>query len=164
MLAGIETVRGVLDARNLLASPWVVACYFGAEDFTADAGGIRRDDNFDVQYPRAQVALAARLAGITALDIVVTAFHDEDRFLPRVRRRARSLGYAGKLCIHPAQVPLAPNTAFVPSDDEVDRARRLLSAYDDAVAAGRAAIAFEGQMIDEPLTTHARAVLAAAEG
>jgi citrate lyase subunit beta/citryl-CoA lyase len=161
VLAGIETVRGVLDARNLLMSPWLVACYFGAEDFTADAGGVRRDDNFDVQYPRAQVALAARLAGIPALDIVVTEFGDDERFL-REAAEARSLGYAGKLCIHPAQVPLA-NRAFVPSEEEIDRARRLLAAYDEAVAAGRAAIAFEGQMVDEPLAARARAVLSAAE-
>jgi citrate lyase subunit beta / citryl-CoA lyase len=161
ILAGIETVRGVLDARELLGSPRVVACYFGAEDFTADAGGVRRDDNFDVAHPRAQVALAARLAGIAALDIVVTAFSDDDRF-NREAAEARSLGYSGKLCIHPAQVPLA-NAAFVPSAGEVDRARRLLDAYDAAVADGRAAIAFEGQMVDEPLAARARAVLAAAE-
>ena len=58
-------------------------------------------------------------------------------------------------------MPLA-NAAFVPSADEVDRARRLLAAYDAAVVQGRAAIAFEGQMVDEPLAARARAVLLAA--
>jgi citrate lyase subunit beta/citryl-CoA lyase len=161
IVAGIETARGVADARLLLASPRVVACYFGAEDFTVDMGGTRRDDNFEVQFARAQVALAARLGGIPAIDIVVAAFDDDSRFL-REAAEARALGFAGKLCIHPRQVPLA-NTAFVPSADEVARARALLAAYDAAVADGRAAIAFEGQMVDEPLAARARAIIAAAE-
>ena len=77
-------------------------------------------------------------------------------------RSGRSLGYGGKLCIHPAQVPLA-NRAFSPSPEEIDRARRLLAAYEAATARGEAAIDFEGQMVDEPLARHARAVLAASE-
>jgi citrate lyase subunit beta/citryl-CoA lyase len=161
IVAGIETARGVADARPLLAHPRVVACYFGAEDFTVDMGGVRRDDNLEVLFPRAQVALAARLAGVPALDIVVAAFGDEERFR-REAAEARAMGFSGKLCIHPSQVPLA-NAAFVPSAEEVDRARRLLAAYDAAVADGRAAIAFEGQMVDEPLAARARAVLRAAE-
>jgi citrate lyase subunit beta / citryl-CoA lyase len=160
IVAGIETARGVADARILLGHPRIVACYFGAEDFTADMGGVRRDDNLEVLFPRAQVALAARLAGVPALDIVVAAFKDEDRFR-REAAEARALGFAGKLCIHPSQVPVA-NEAFVPGADEVDRARRVLAAYDAAVAEGRAAIAFEGQMVDEPLARRARAVLYAA--
>jgi citrate lyase subunit beta/citryl-CoA lyase len=160
IVAGIETARGVADARPLLAAPRVVGCYFGAEDFTADIGGVRRDDNLEVLFPRAQVALAARLAGIPALDIVVAAFTDDDRFR-REAAEARAMGFAGKLCIHPAQVPLA-NAAFVPSPEEVERAGRLLAAYNAAVSAGRAAIAFEGQMVDEPLAARARAVLRAA--
>jgi citrate lyase subunit beta/citryl-CoA lyase len=157
IVAGIETALGVADARELLAHPRVVACYFGAEDFTADMGGVRRDDNLEVLFPRAQVALAARLAGVPALDIVVAAFTDEDRFV-REAAEARALGFAGKLCIHPSQVPLA-NAAFLPSAEEVERARRLLASYDAAVAEGRAAIAFEGQRVDEPLAARARAVL-----
>jgi citrate lyase subunit beta/citryl-CoA lyase len=122
---------------------------------------VRRDDNFEIQFPRAQVALAARLAGVPALDVVVAQFSDADRFR-REAAEARALGYAGKLCIHPSQVPLA-NEAFVPTAEEVDRARRLLAAYDEAVTAGRAALAFEGQMVDEPLARRARAVIRAAE-
>ena len=68
------------------------------------------------------------------------------------------MGYAGKLCIHPGQVVLA-NAAFVPSATEVERAGRLLAAYETASAAGIAAIDFEGQMVDEPLAAQARRVL-----
>ncbi len=76
-------------------------------------------------------------------------------------REARALGYRGKLCIHPAQVLLA-NAGFVPSEEKVEQATRLLEAYERANAAGVAAIDFEGQLVDEPLAARARQTLAAA--
>ena len=72
------------------------------------------------------------------------------------------MGYGGKLCIHPSQVAIA-NAAFLPSSEEIDRARRLLQAYDDAKAQGVASVAFEGQMVDEPVAVQARRVLAQAD-
>jgi citrate lyase subunit beta/citryl-CoA lyase len=95
------------------------------------------------------------------LDQVVTDFRDDDRF-NRECAEARALGYSGKLCIHPGQVTIA-NMAFVPSAEEVDRARRMLDAYAAASAAGVSAIDFEGQMVDEPLAAQARRVLLLAE-
>ncbi len=92
---------------------------------------------------------------------MVTRLDAEDHFLTDAAQ-GRALGYRGKLCIHPAQVALA-HRAFTPSPEEVDRARRLVVAYEEAVAGGHAAIAFDGQMVDEPLARHARAVLAAAD-
>jgi citrate lyase subunit beta/citryl-CoA lyase len=139
----------------------VTAAYFGAEDFVTDVGGVRTPGNAEVAHARAMVVLAARLAGVPSVDIVVTDFADHDRFR-REAAEARALGCAGKLCIHPRQVPLA-HEAFVPSAEEVERARRLLAAYEEAAARGTAAIAFEGQMVDEPLAARARAVLAAAD-
>lgn len=157
VLVGIETALGVADSRGLLAHPRVVAGYFGAEDFIADMGGRRTSSNAEVAYARGGVALAARLAGVPVLDQVVTDFHDDARFL-RESAEAFSMGYAGKLCIHPRQVALA-NDAFRPSADEIDRARRLLAAYEAAQAAGHGAIAFEGQMVDEPLAAQARRIV-----
>ena len=154
VVAGLETVRGVADAREVLRSP-VVACYFGAEDYIADLGGVRTSGNAEVAWARAYVAVAARLAAVPALDMVTIDFGDADRFGAEARE-ARTLGYAGKLCIHPAQVPLAAD-AFRPSEDEVDAARRLLAAFE---AAGGDTIAFEGQMVDEVVAARARAVLA----
>ncbi len=161
IIAGIETALGVADARSLLAHPIVTAAYFGAEDFIADMGGVRTQSNNEVLYARSAVSLAARLAGVSVLDQVVTDFRDDERFT-RECHEARSMGYAGKLCIHPAQVALA-NDAFVPSAEEVDRAHRLLAVYEAAVANGRAAVDFEGQMVDEPLAVQARRILALAE-
>jgi citrate lyase subunit beta/citryl-CoA lyase len=160
VLAGIESAAGVERVRELLVAPVVVA-YFGAEDFVADMGGVRTLGSAEVLYARSRVALAARLAGVPAIDQVVTRLDADDHFLVDAAD-GRALGYAGKLCIHPAQVALA-HRAFTPSAEEVERARRLIAAYDESVAAGHAAIAFEGQMVDEPLARHARAVLAAAD-
>ncbi len=157
VFAGIETALGVADARVLLAHPRVVAAYFGAEDFVADMGGVRTESNAEVAVARAQVALAARLASVPSVDQVVTNFSDDGRYR-REAAEARNLGYDGKLCIHPAQVTLA-NEAFTPSADEVDRARRLLAAYEASSAEGVAAIDFEGQMVDEPLAVQARRLL-----
>lgn len=159
VVAGLETVRGVADAREILVGP-IGACYFGAEDYTVDLGGIRSPGNAEVQVPRALVAMAARLAGIACFDQVVLDFGDSVRFTAEAAE-ARALGYAGKLCIHPVQVALA-NQAFVPSADELDRATRLLAVFDEAVAAGRATCAFDGAMVDEVVARHARAILASA--
>ncbi len=161
VIAGIETALGVADARAVLGHPRIVAAYFGAEDFIADMGGVRTASNDEVLFARSAVALAGRLAGVPVLDQVVTDFRDDDRF-NRECAEARALGYSGKLCIHPGQVTIA-NTAFVPSAEEVDRARRMLDAYATASAAGVSAIDFEGQMVDEPLAAQARRVLLLAE-
>jgi len=160
VFAGIETALGVADARLVLSHPRVVAGYFGAEDFIADMAGVRTASNNEVHYARSQVALAARLAGIPIVDQVVTDFGNDDRFIDE-SAQARALGYRGKLCIHPRQVELA-NDAFSPSSEELDRAKAMLDAYQTASANGIAAIAFEGQMVDEPLAAQARNLLAAA--
>jgi citrate lyase subunit beta / citryl-CoA lyase len=161
IVAGLETALGVARAEAVLDDTRVTAAYFGAEDFVADLGGVRSEDGTEVLYARSRVTLAARLTGTLAVDQVVTALRDEERFRADAAV-GRSLGYRGKLCIHPDQVAWA-HAAFSPTPDELDRARRLLAAYDEAVAAGDAAIAFEGQMVDEPLARQARAVLEAAD-
>ncbi len=160
-ICGVETALGVADARSLLAHDLISAAYFGAEDFIADLGGVRTASNDEVAYARAQVALAGRLAEVTVIDQVVADFTDDDR-CRRECLEARSMGYGGKLCIHPSQVAIA-NAAFLPSSEEIDRARRLLEAYDDAKAQGVASVAFEGQMVDEPVAVQARRVLAQAD-
>jgi citrate lyase subunit beta/citryl-CoA lyase len=120
-------------------------------------GGQRTPGGTEVLYARSRVALAARIAGVLVADQVVASLDDEHAFVADARV-GRALGYPGKLCIHPAQVALA-HRVFSPTPDEIDRARRLVAAYDAAIARGDAAIAFEGQMIDEALVRHARTVM-----
>lgn len=157
VVVGLETALGVVDARSLLAHSLVSTAYFGAEDFVADMGGIRTSDNLEVAYARAAVALAARLASVPVIDQIVADFRDDAR-CRRECFEARSLGYVGKLCIHPSQVAIA-NDTFTPSAVEIDRARRLIAAYEKASANGVAAIDFEGGMVDEPVANQARRLL-----
>ncbi len=161
VMAGLETGLGVHRAAEILDHPRVTSAYFGAEDFIADMGGIRTRSNDEVLFARSAVAVAARITGTVAIDQIVADFGDDDRFQSEADF-AKSLGYGGKLCIHPAQVHLA-NSAFTPTDAEVAHARRLVSAYDAALADGNASIAFDGQMIDEALVRRARAIVADAE-
>jgi citrate lyase subunit beta/citryl-CoA lyase len=159
ILAGIESAAGVARAEEVLRGP-VRWCYFGAEDFVADMGGVRTESNVEVLYARSRVALAARLGDVHAIDQILADFHAADRYV-RDASEARALGYRGKLCIHPAQVELA-HRVFTPTAAEVDRAERLPAAYETAAARGEATLDFEGEMVDEPMARRARAVLAAA--
>lgn len=159
LLAGIETAAGVEAAPAMLRDGRFSACYFGAEDYAADVGARRSPGSVEVLYARSRVVMAAAIAGIPAVDQVVTAHLDADAFRTEAEV-ARSLGYRGKLCIHPDQVGLA-HAAFTPGPDEVDRARRLLAALD---AAGGGVATFEGAMVDGPMARAARATLAAAGG
>lgn len=154
MICGLETARGVADSRPLLAGG-VDAVYFGAEDYIADLGGRRTTGGHEVLHARSEVILAARLAGITAIDQAVVAVHDEQRFVADAEA-GRALGYHGKICVHPRQVPLA-HRVFTPSSMEVEHARAV-------VEAGKAGVALvDGEMVDEVHLKLATAVLEAAK-
>jgi citrate lyase subunit beta / citryl-CoA lyase len=156
VIVGIETARGVERVRELLHPP-ATAVYFGAEDFITDMNGIRTSESLEVLYARSQVVLAARVRGVQALDIIETQFRDAQAF--RVSAAlGRSLGYTGKMCIHPDQV-IITNEVFSPSLPELERAKKLLETYQTAAISGTGVIEFDGQMIDEPMLVRARAIL-----
>lgn len=156
LCAGIESAAGVHRAVEV-AGAGAEMLYFGAEDFITDMGGVRTESNDEVLYARSHVALAARLAGVPALDQVVVDYGDHARF-DREASVARSLGYSGKLCIHPNQVALA-NVAFTPSEAEVAWARGVLAAAEAAEAKGTGVISYEGTMVDAPILVRAQALL-----
>ncbi len=160
VMAGIESIRGVLDSLAIAASPQVMGVYFGAEDFAADMGARRTREGTEVVYARSRVVLAAKAARVLAVDQAVVEVRDDEQFR-RDAMRGRDLGYDGKICLLPRQVELA-NEAFGPSEAEVDFARRLIAAYELAKSKGRGAIDFEGRMVDEPVLKHALGVIAAA--
>ena len=155
IVAGLETALGVADARPLLAAG-VSAAYFGAEDYIADLGGRRSSAGDEVLYARSQVALAAHLAGIPAVDQAVVGLGDDEHFRTDAALGVR-IGYQGKICIHPRQVELA-HEAFTPDADAVAHARAVLAAGADGVAV------VDGQMVDEVHLRIARTVLARASG
>ena len=156
LCAGIESVAGVHRAVEI-AGAGVDLVYFGAEDYVTDLGGVRTESNSEVLLARSQVSIAARLAGVPALDQVTVDFTDGERFTTEAVE-ARSLGYEGKLCIHPSQVPLA-NAAFTPSDEEMAWASGVVAAADEAERDGLGVVAYEGTMVDAPIVTRARKLL-----
>ena len=110
--------------------------------------------------PKQQLAIAARAAGILPLGFIGTVadYKDLDAFRETVRR-SRRLGFRGASVIHPAQIPIL-NEEFAPSADEVASARKIVAAYDEAVAAGRGSISVDGKMIDVPVVLRAQELLA----
>ncbi|MEM3086913.1 MAG: CoA ester lyase [Halobacteria archaeon] len=154
----LETGLGVLNARDLArASPRVASLAFGAEDLAADIGARRTPSSFEVLYARSHVALVAGTFRLPSIDQVFVNYRDPGG-LRREAEEARNLGYRGKLCIHPDQVPVV-HSVFTPSAEEVERARRLVEA---AARAGGGAFALDGRMVDRPLVEQAREVLEAA--
>lgn len=162
IVGGIESVRGVLDAVAICdRTPCMGAVYFGAEDYAADIGGRRTPRGDEVYTARSWVVMAARAAGLAAIDQAVVDIRNDDLFLEDASR-GRDLGYEGKICVTPGQVKLS-HQAFSPTAQERDHARRLVSAYEEAAARGIGTIDFEGRMVDGPLLKRAQAILAAPE-
>jgi citrate lyase subunit beta/citryl-CoA lyase len=154
----IETVAGVVQAHSLAgADPALAALAFGGEDFITDIGGRRTPEGREVLYARSQVVLAARAAGLAALDQVVVDLRDEGQFR-RDAAEGRNLGYTGKMCLRPRQAALA-NEIFTPDAEELAWSRRLLAAWDAGRATGRGVVEFEGRMVDAPLLKRARAAI-----
>ena len=156
IMAGLETVSGLVNALDIAKHPQVKWCYFGAEDYVADLGGVRRADNREVLLARSQISQATRMGGIYAIDMVVSDFKDEKRFLEEAVE-ARSLGFTGKLCIHPDQVGLA-NKAFRPTEEELDWASKVIQEFEKAIERGEASIAIGSEMIDEPIYKRAQII------
>lgn len=158
LIVWIETAEAVVDCREILgASERVVAAAFGAEDFTYDMGIERLDDESQLLYARSAVCVAARAAGVDALDTPYFKFRD-DEGLRRNARRARQLGFKGKFAIHPDQVDTL-TAAFSPSDAEIAEAERIVAAFEDAEKRGRGSTSLDGRVIDVPVVKRAKAVL-----
>jgi citrate lyase subunit beta/citryl-CoA lyase len=153
MVALVETVAGYLGLRGLAAVPGVARIAFGSVDFAAESG--IADEGDAMTAIRTQIVLESRHAGLAPpIDGVSVEFNDEAR-MRADGLRARQLGFGGKLCIHPRQVA-AVNAAFLPSEAEVQWARRVLAAFE---ASGGAATAVDGKMIDKPVVDRARLIL-----
>ena len=157
ILVGIETVKGLMSVQDIFGTASVFAAYFGAEDYIHDLGGLRTDGNDEVLFARTQIGISSRLFGVPVVDQIVADFSNSERFMKEAQQ-AKSLGFTGKLCIHPSQVPLA-NQSFSSTPEEIQQALELLKVYDEAVANGTASIVHNGQMVDEALAKQARRIL-----
>ncbi|MCD6680623.1 MAG: CoA ester lyase [Burkholderiaceae bacterium] len=150
----VETAVGYAHLSEIAGTPGVERLAFGTIDFQVDLG--MRDADEDELLPfRTQFVLESRLASIAPpIDGVSTAIDDAARLAHDVHR-ARRLGFGGKLCIHPRQVAQV-NALFAPGDAEISWAQRVLEA---AGAAGGAAVAVDGKMVDKPVMLRAEAIL-----
>jgi citrate lyase subunit beta/citryl-CoA lyase len=155
VVVGIESARGVADCAVLLEAP-VDAAYFGAEDYIADLGGRRTSGGSEALYARSHVVLAARLAGVGAIDEAFVDIRDDDGFVANARA-GQAMGYTGKICVHPRQVELS-HQVFTPAAEDVEHARAVVAAFESGGVA-----TVDGQMVDEVHVRMARRVLARAE-
>ena len=162
ILVMVETARGVLGALEIAESDTrVIGLGFGGEDLSADLGIARTREIGEFATARSLVALAAAAAGVSAVDTPWFDLADPDG-AGREARAARQLGFSGKLVIHPSHVS-AVNAAFTPDNEETERARRIIEAFDRAVADGSGIAKLDGRMIDLPVVVSARRVLARGE-
>ena len=160
ILANIESPRGLRRAAEIAgAHPRVVGLQLGLGDLF-EPFGIDRADAKAVHAMQLAVRLAAAEAGLWACDTVYGAVSDPDGYT-REATAARRLGYLGKSCIHPSQVPLA-NAVFRPTDAEIAAARRVIEAAQGAEVSGVGAFLVDGRMIDIPFVKRAEAILGAA--
>lgn len=154
----LETARGVVAARELCAVPGVAGVCFGAEDLAADAGLRRGPDNREVLAARQWVALCAAAAGVPAIDMITADYKDAAR-TAREAKEARDFGYRGKMCVHPAQVPVV-HEAFRPTAQELAWARSVLAAVAKAGVGKGGVVTVGGRMVDVPVIRQAERIVA----
>ncbi|HVL48291.1 MAG TPA: CoA ester lyase [Candidatus Thermoplasmatota archaeon] len=147
----VESARGVLNALEIAESARVGAIVFGAEDFAATTGVRRTKGNLEVLYARSRVVLAAAAAGVGAIDQVYVTI-DDPAGLAAEAAEGRTLGFTGKMAIHPKQLPPI-HEAFTPTKAEADAAAALLA---EAEKHGFGVFNYGGRMIDRPLMEQAR--------
>jgi len=157
----IETCEGMFKAREIAgASPRTVALTYGLEDYILDLGGIKTPAGLESLWARSQVANAAKAAGVQAIDTVFADVEDMDA-LRASCQAAKELGFEGKGCIHPRQVPVV-NEAFTPSAAEIEKAQQVVLAFKEAQTQGRNVVNVGSKMIDPPVVERALRTIAMA--
>lgn len=157
ILANIESPRGLRRAAEIAcAHPRLMGLQLGFADLLEPLG-INRHETSVIRQIQLAVRLAAGEAGIAAYDAAFAAIKSVEAYREEARF-ARSLGFTGKSCIHPSQIDLA-NEAFLPGAEEIERARRVLAAAEDAEVAGVGAYTVDGQMVDAPFVQRARVIV-----
>jgi len=158
----IESALGCFNALAIAtASPNIVALTIGLEDYTADLGAQRTPEGRESFWARQVVVNAARAAGVTPIDTVFSDFSDREGLRQSVLE-AKALGFEGKGCIHPRQVPVV-HEAFAPSSEEVEKAKRIVLAFQDAERRGLGVVALGSKMVDPPVVKRALRTVRLAE-
>ena len=159
LLPIIETGKGLANIEAIARSGTRVRrISFGAGDFTNDMGMVWTPDETELYHARASIALASRAAELEPpIDTVFIDLKDPEH-LEKSAHTALTIGFQGKLCIHPDQV--APvNAVFTPSGDEVERAHKFIAAFEKAEAEGSASIQVDGYFVDYPIVEKAQRIV-----
>lgn len=159
--AMMETPQGILNAGEIAAAPRMAGFVMGTNDLAKELNCRFRADRLPMQYALQTCLMAARAAGIVAVDGVYNAFKDDEGL--RVEcEQGRDLGFDGKTLIHPAQLAIA-NAAFAPDAAAIDLARRQIAAFDEATAKGLGVAVVDGKIVENLHIVTARATLDRAE-
>jgi len=154
----VESALGVENAFEIAtASKSVVAMAIGLEDYTADLGVKRSESGEESLYARTRLVNACKAAGIQPIDSVYSDVANMEGLRKNVET-SRSLGFEGMGCIHPRQVPVI-HEAFIPGEDEIEIARRIVEAFEEVQARGSGVVALGSKMIDPPVVKRAQKTL-----
>ncbi len=160
LLIAIESPRGLMNAHAIAtASPRVIGLMFGAEDFGKELGlPVNREaEAKELIYARSALVVAGAAAHVQIVDGVWPDIKDAEG-LQRYALQARRLGFTGMSLIHPGQIDVI-NAVFSPTKEEVDYARQVVQAFEEAQARGDGSIALGGQLVDLPIVDRARRTL-----
>jgi len=154
----IESALGVENAYQIAsASENVVALAIGLEDYTADLGTQRTAEGRETFFARSRVVNAARATGIQPIDSVFSDVADMDA-LRHVVLESKSLGFDGMGCIHPRQIRII-HQFYAPAEAEIDKAKKIVRAFDEATEKGLGVVSLGSKMIDPPVVKRAQRVV-----
>jgi len=158
MMAAVENAAGVLNAKEIaFASRRLTGIALGAEDYVTDLKTSRSPDGIELYFGRSMVLLAARAAGIDAIDTVFSDVNDEEG-LKRETRLIKQMGFDGKSIINPRQIKIV-HEIFTPGEKEIEQAFSVLGAIKEAERNGSGVISLNGKMVDKPVVERARHIL-----
>ncbi|MCI6295973.1 MAG: citrate (pro-3S)-lyase subunit beta [Bacteroidales bacterium] len=155
IMAAIESALGVVNAYDIAtASTRMMGIALGAEDYCANLKTQRTPSGNELQLARQTIVVAARAAGIDALDTVYSNLNDMDTFRAEVEY-IKSLGFDGKSIINPRQIEVV-NEVFAPKEKDIAKARTILAAIKEAEARGSGVVSVNGKMVDKPVVIRAQ--------
>jgi citrate lyase subunit beta/citryl-CoA lyase len=157
----LESALGIENAFEIAqASDKIVALTIGLEDYTADLGVVKTATGSESLYARQRVVNAAHAGELQAIDSVFGDVGDMDG-LRAWGLNSRALGFEGMGCVHPSQIAVI-HEAFAPTVGEIERARRIVAAYDEAQEKGLGVVSLGSKMIDPPVVERAKKLVARA--
>jgi citrate lyase subunit beta/citryl-CoA lyase len=158
ILAMIESAKGILHAYEIAsASSLVEAITFGGEDFTRDIGATRTKEGKEIFWGRSMLVIAAKAAGVQALDTVFSDLNDEEG-LRRDTQTIKEMGFDGRAAVHPAQIEII-HEVFAPTAIEIQHAVNVVHAAELARKQGKGVAVVKGKMIDVPIIKRAEKIV-----